>query len=336
MRYIFALILFLTSQQLCAAELEERRIFAGSQGAKTIKILSNTDTEIFAPVIEAFLEANPDLNVDYSVANSSDVHSLVVENNEQYDIAISSAMDLQFKLANDGYAVQVSEIGHPDWAQWRASMFGFTMEPAVILLNKQAFDGQKLPQTRQELIVALRSAPDKFRGKIGTYDIRTSGLGYMLATLDARSSESYWRLIEGFGNLNAEMYCCSGAMIDDLLSGKLHVAYNVLGSYAQARKNGDDMMEIITPSDFNAIMMRTALIVSGSKNQEEAKRFLSFLLSAAWTRDTSHEARLRPINSADPDEVQQIIKLEPGLIVHLDKLKRESFLREWSDAILRE
>lgn len=41
-------------------------------------------------------------------------------------------MDLQVKLANDGYVQQASITarGLPDWAIWRNEILGFTPEPA--------------------------------------------------------------------------------------------------------------------------------------------------------------------------------------------------------------
>lgn len=47
----------------------------------------------------------------------------------------------------------------------------------------------------------LRQHPQVFRGRIGTYDVRQSGLGYLFATQDTRASEIYWRLTEVMGGL---------------------------------------------------------------------------------------------------------------------------------------
>ena len=82
-------------------------------------------------------------------------------------------------------------------------MFAFTSEPAAIVINRAAFEGLPIPETRQELIEALRARPDVFRGRIGTYDVRQSGLGYLFATQDARASETFWRLMEVMGGFDA-------------------------------------------------------------------------------------------------------------------------------------
>ena len=91
-----------------------------------------------------------------------------------YDIAISSAMDLQTKLANDGLALAHSSVATtllPDWGKWHDYIFAFTQEPATIVISTKAFGDLPLPKTRQDLISILREHPDRFRGRVGTYDV---------------------------------------------------------------------------------------------------------------------------------------------------------------------
>jgi len=50
---------------------------------------------------------------------------------------------------------KINEIEHPSWAKWRQSLFAFTIEPAAIVLNKNAFKNTIIPKTRQDLIKEL-------------------------------------------------------------------------------------------------------------------------------------------------------------------------------------
>ena len=61
------------------------------------------DLEVFEPYLLAFQAARPDLTIDYTVASSAELHR-AIRNGAVFDLALSSAMDLQFQLANDGYA----------------------------------------------------------------------------------------------------------------------------------------------------------------------------------------------------------------------------------------
>jgi len=332
MRNLVFVILGLWAGAVAATELEDRQVFHGEDGA-TLRVLSSTDTDIFAPILEGFIARNPAVSVDYAVAGSADMVNLIADCPDCFDVVISSAMDLQLKLANDGLARRMDGLAQGA-SHWRQSVFGFTLEPATVVLNRAAFAGRDLPATRQALIEALRADPEYFRGRLGTYDVRLSGLGYLFATQDARTSETFWRLMEVFGNLDARLYCCSGDMIDDLASGELYVAYNVLGSYAQTRPDTADKVIIITPEDFATTMMRTALVLDSTDLGDVAEALLSYLTSGAWAAQDRPGFPLPSIGDADA-QVLNVVSLDPGLLVYLDRLKRALFLEAWSSALLR-
>ncbi|MEX0311440.1 MAG: ABC transporter substrate-binding protein [Tateyamaria sp.] len=332
MRNLVSVILCFWAGLVTAAELEDRQTFGRADGV-ILRVLSSTDTDIFAPILEGFMARNPTVSIDYAVAGSADIVTLIADCPDCFDVVISSAMDLQLKLANDGLARRLEGLAEGG-SQWRQSVFGFTLEPATVVLNRAAFAGRNLPATRQELIEALRADPEHFRGRLGTYDVRLSGLGYLFATQDARTSETFWRLMEVFGNLDARLYCCSGDMIDDLASGELFVAYNVLGSYAQTRPETRDNVAIITPEDFATTMMRTALVLDSTKIGDAAEALVAYLTSGAWAAQDRPGYPLPAIGDADA-QVLNVVSLDPGLLVYLDRLKRALFLEAWASALLR-
>ena len=332
MRNFIILILILITSSLSANEWEDKKVFSNGKNTNSLRILSSTDTSFFAPIIKSFLDKYPDVKIEYFVTGTASLDEIFRKSPEQYDLIISSAMDLQLKLVNDGYAKKINQIEHPNWAKWRQSLFAFTIEPAAIVLNKKAFKNIAIPQTRQDLIKELRSRPTFFRNKIGTYDVRKSGLGYLFATQDARTSETFWRLMEVMGGLGTKLYCCSGDMIDDLVSGKIAVAYNVLGSYAEARKKESDEIEIILPADFPTNMMRTALVSNSSSRVKTSEKFVRHLLNTQTEKNNDTAHSLPPL-FLKPG--QQTIILEPALMTYLDKLKRKTFIKEWERAIIQ-
>ena len=335
MRYIITLIIILFSDSLIAVEWEDSKVFNSNDNKNTLRVLSTTDTAVFAPIIENFLTDKPDLSIEYLVASSSDIYGEFQQSSDQYDVVISSAMDLQLKLVNDGLALRSDDLHHPAWAQWRKSLFGFTLEPAAIVVNKAAFNKLPVPKSRQEIIELLRHNPASFAGRVGTYDVRTSGLGYLFATQDARRSETYWRLTEIMGSLDVRLYCCSGEMIEDLAAGKIDILYNVLGSYASARTELADKIDVILPSDFPTTMMRTALISAESNKQATATSFVRYLLSSQWGAADDSGKTLPSLLHATDELQRSAIALEPGLMIFLDRLKRQNFIDEWERAIIQ-
>ncbi len=341
MRNLIILVFILLHQPGIAADqklelLEEKQLFSGSENTKTtLRMLSSTDTDVFAPTIDIFLKDNPSLSIEYLVASSTDIDTLFRQSPGNYDVVISSAMDLQLKLVNDGFAYSIPNIQHPDWAQWRRSLFGFTLEPAGIIFNKEYFENIEIPQSRQQMIRVLREHPELFHGKLATYDVRLSGLGYLFATQDARDSETYWRLMEVFGNLDTRLYCCSGEMIDDLASGKVVIAYNVLTSYAKARLDVFDSIDWILPNDYTNVMMRTAMVSADSKKIKAATAFMRYLTTQAMQTTASDKTPLPPLQSESSDFQNSVIPLDPGLMIFLDQLKRRTFINAWENAVIQ-
>lgn len=331
MRILVVLILCAVAGVAQAQDWEDRRLFGAAPAGTSLRVLSSTDTDLFAPLIDAIVQANPGLGIEYLVTNTADIDRRMRDTPDAFDIVISSAMDLQLKLANDGYARAVEDLAMPGWAQWRRSLFAFTAEPAAIVVNRAAFDGLEIPRSRQDLIEVLRAWPNRFDGKVGTYDVRASGLGYLFATQDARASETFWRLMEVMGGLGVKLYCCSGEMIDDLITGEIAVAYNVLGSYAGARTREDSRIEVVLPHDFRTTMMRTVLISRTTQHPEAAETFLRGLLAYQSAAD----GRVHPLPPLLADPFQGAIPLEPALMTFLDTLKRKKFLDEWEDALIQ-
>lgn len=335
MRYLLSLIALIFPALLHAQVWEDQQRFNGRNGGDVLRVLSSTDTSFFAPIIEQYLESYPDIDVEYLVTGTADVNHIFRSSPDAFDVVISSAMDLQFKLANDGYALQISDIQSPEWAQWRQSLFAFTTEPAAIVINRAAFEGHAIPKTRQELIEALRARPLTFRNRLGTYDVRQSGLGYLFATQDARVSETYWRLMEVMGGLGTGLYCCSDDMIDHLASGEIAVAYNVLGSYALARTDVADKIKVILPADFPTTMMRTVLVSDLTQQKPAAIAFLRHLISRPEHPNTKGVFPMPSLSSNSDDSTRSTIPLEPALMTYLDKLKRQKFIAAWESAIIQ-
>ncbi len=332
-----AVVLSLWAALAGALEVEEHRRYEGT-GERVLRIVSTADLDVFTPFLEAFHAANPAITIDYTVAPSADL-SRAIREGARFDLAISSAMDLQFQLVNDGYAQthrSAATEALPDWARWRDLIFAFTTEPAVVVISAERFAGLPVPATRQELIALLRDNPDRFRGAVGTYDVRESGLGYLFATQEARATDAYWRLSEVMGRLDPELYCCSSQMIDDVASGRLAVAYNVLGSYAAERVASDSggRIRILRMNDFSNVILRTAVIPAAATEVQAAGRFIDTLL-ATGLRDGPGGWPLPPLGetAAGAGAGFGPIRLGPALMVYLDPLNRRAFLDEWENAI---
>ena len=319
---------------------EETQFPATGVEAQVLSILSTTDTSILRPVILGFQTRNPSVSVRYTVANSQEVYAAIHDEEARYDLVISSAMDLQMKLANDGYAARYRSTltdAMPDWAHWQDRLFAFAQENVVLIASRAGLNGLPLPQTRRDLIELLRNNPDVFRGRIGTYNPETSGAGYLFATQDARQSESFWRLAEVMGGLSPRLYTSSNDMITDLKHGRLVLAYNVLGSYAGPRLADDPDATVVELEDYTLTLLRTGLVPVNAAAPHLGGAFLDYMLGTEGRSLVRDKAGLPPIDEKALAEGPHLrpMRLDPGLLVFLDRIKRRAFLDEWSSALVQ-
>ena len=161
---------FILTGSAFSYEIEDKKFYKGNQNEELLRIISTADITAFEPIIMAFQKEFQDIDIDYVVASSSEIMKAIYIENTKFDLVISSAMDLQTKLANDGLAqtyksIEVEKL--PVWAQWRGQVFGFTQEPAVMVISKQHYGDLPLPKTRDQFVALLRQNPDKLGAELG-------------------------------------------------------------------------------------------------------------------------------------------------------------------------
>jgi two-component system sensor histidine kinase TctE len=315
-----------------------------------LHIAGTTDTGLFAPFITTFQGANPTIAVIYLEVDSIALYEDFLAGSLpiQPDLLISSASDLQLKLANDGHALAHPTIWReelPAWARWRDEVFGFTYEPAVIIYNPDWLPPGTQPRSHLELAELLETQTDRFRGRVATYDIARSGVGYLLASQDQQISSQFWRLAAAFGRAGAWLSDSSPAILDRVAAGELALGYNVLGSYAFARQAAGARIGIIVPDDYVLVLTRAMLIPRRAASADLARAFVDFALSPAGQAVATGRSALGAIMPDTPgywtqDRIAalgqgaiQPIALAPVLMVALDPQRRSRFLSTWREIV---
>lgn len=340
MRQILAAIILIALQGTAAAafEVEKEQVFGAEDGAE-IRVISTTDLESISGVMQDFADANPGRRIRYLQASSMELFRAVHEEQAAFDLVMSSAMDLQMKLANDGFAASVQPRlnGLPAWAQWRDQLFGVALEPVLTLASRKAIADLPVPRTRRDLIAMLRENPERFDRRIASYDPKTSGVGYFLISQDSQQSDGFWRLAEVMGRLNARLFCCSGEMIDELRAGQVAIAYNVVASYAARYAPDDPDLVRLALEDYTFAIIRSALVPHNAPNPEGGTALLSYLLSdgAQQVVAAASGVALIPGTGAEPSVYMRPIRLDTGLLVYDDRLRRAGLLAEWNAAMVQ-
>lgn len=351
-RLILALLLLLPAP--ARAEVFRFPAPSGNSGAE-MTIYSTLDERLAAPLIAAFQAQNPDVAVIYEDLLADQIKSRVTTETTAggptADFLFSSAMDLQMKLANDGYArpVRLAEAANwPDWANWRDTAYAMTFEPAVLVYHRPSFpDGP--PQSRLALLDWLRSrpaqdGPAQDAPRIGTYDITRSAVGYLYMARDEEHFPDIWTLVRAMADAGLETYPTSQDIIDRVADGRLLIGYNILGSYAadQARSLPD--LGLVLLRDYTVVISRVAMVPRAARNPDLGERFLAFLMSRDGQELLARKLRLPAVSLevADADSARAMqavlgaqlrpVPVSPGLMVYLDQAKRRRLLARWEDA----
>jgi iron(III) transport system substrate-binding protein len=350
-REILSLLMTLA---LGEARAETRYEFPAKIGpAVNMFIEASGDIAAIQPLIEDFQSANPDYAITYVDYLTNDLYERLLvtcmKGLGTADIVFSSSVDHIVKLANDGCAqphISPETQKTPEYARWRDDVFGFTFEPAVIVYNRNLVPQGDVPHTRDALVDLLRDKSEVYSGRIGTYDIARSGIGYLFAFHDAQQSSAFGRIMEGFGRASAKLYCCTGELLTDIESGKLLIGYNLLGSYAYARFKSGAPIGIVLPSDYSLVLSRAAFVPANAPTPDAGKRFLDYLLSARGQNIVAEKSFYFAHGRKLPDGVDagdrdlqsgtyRPIPIGPALLAVTDKHKRARLLMEWGNALAR-
>lgn len=319
------------------------------QARETLVIHGSTDIGPFSPILEVFADQAEGLRIRYEQRSTNDIYVLAAQacaaGRASADLLISSSIDQQVRLVNDGCAQPhrpAAAGAVPAWANWRNEVFGLTLEPAVIVYNRDLVPPDEAPHSRFDLIDLLRPSESAYAGRIATYDIEQSGLGYLFAFADSLQATTFGRLIEAFGRNRVVATCCSAEIIDGVAGGEYLLAYNMLGSHALARAGTDPRIGVIAPSDYTLLLSRAALIPRAAAVPDAAKSFIDYALSGAGRRLLAEASLIVAFDDEPEGDIAVIrasssslrpIEFTPALLVGLDRHKRRLFLDLWKSGI---
>ncbi|WP_238264396.1 ABC transporter substrate-binding protein [Cupriavidus pauculus] len=335
-------------------------VIAGARREGSVTVYASTDLEVVQPLIDGFEARYPGVQVRYQDLNTLELHERFLAETAQItappardaalaDVLWSTAMDLQIKLVNDGYALRYQSperSGLPSWAVWRDEAWGTTFEPAVIVYNRKHFASTHMPGSRSGLARLLQERAPQWRGKVVTYDVERSGVGYLLAQQDARMGSEFWYLAQALGRAGVRLSASTADMVERIASGELVLGYNLLGSYALSLMERGADIGVIAPRDYTLVMSRVAFIARHAPRPNAARLWLDYLLSrdgqSLLGQSTSQLYTIR----TDTDSAHTAnalaerlgyalkpISVGPGLLAAQDALRKKAFLARWRQAL---
>ena len=162
-------LVFLGGAAVCEPVPEATKSYGPVQAEVQLTVRGTTDIALFEPVLQLFVAHSDGIRIDYEQWASNDLY-LAAEtdcqsNSVAADLIVSSSIDQQLKLANDGCAASYRSAETAKLStvsNWRDEVFGITWEPAVIVYNKNTIGDAQAPRSRFDLIDLLRPEDSAF------------------------------------------------------------------------------------------------------------------------------------------------------------------------------
>lgn len=316
------------------------------------KVVVYSVTSAVPLLLEDFQKLYPGVKLEYHALDTTPLYDRIVSESatgSTADVAWSSAMDLQIKLVNDGYAqayVSPEASNLPGWAIWRNEAYGTTSEPVGLVYNKRLLAPEEVPQDRAALIRLLKSQPARFNNKVVAFDPEKSGLGYMLATQDMSvSRDNFLSLAKTLGQVKVRPGSGSGAMFTLLGSGECIIGYNLLGSYAAGRAKKDlPELGVLLPKDYTLVVSRIMFITRKASHPNAARLWFDYVLSrrgqeiiaksdlGSIRTDVEGEMTLASLGRQLGNAVKPI-PVGPDLLKFLEPAKRSEFMDQWKQSL---
>ena len=305
-------------------------------------------------MIVGFQKANPDVAVRYEDMLTGEIYDRIVEETDAgeqtADFAFSSAMDLQVKLANDGYAQRsdlpmsapLAALGQ--LAQHRLCA---DLRAGGLRLSQAELRRARSRPRRGPSSSTISSAKGE-RGLWPDRHLRHRALRRRLHVHVARPGAVRRHLVGGpaMGAAGVKLYSTSSAILERVADGRFVLGYNILGSYAAdwaARAPGCRHRPAAgtIPSSCRASAWcrrrpprrTSAGAIWNSSCRRKARR--------SW-RANCRSPRVSPDVAGDntANTMQEVlgaqlrpVPVSPGLMVYLDQVKRARLIARWNEVL---
>ena len=329
-----------------------QRIVEAAKREGRLVVYSVLSNKAAQPLVDDFRKLYPEIEVAYDgEKGSNEIDDLyradVTAGKDSADIMWSSAMDLQMRLVEEGRAATYvsPETQHlPRWASYGGKAYGTTFEPVVFVYNKKLLKEEDLPRDHATLASMLAQRAGIFKGKVTSFDIEKSGVGYLFAAQDGRRFAGLDGLLKEFGRLNYQPSGGTGVMLQKVASGEYLLGYNIMGAYALVRGKKDlPDLGVVFPQDYTLILSRVMFISKEAKHPNAAKLWTDYMLSARGQKvigdalelyavrdDIDAKYTARELNrvlgkSATP------IPIGPEIVEDLAPSRHAAFIRRWKE-----
>jgi iron(III) transport system substrate-binding protein len=251
-----------------------------------LTIYGNPPEPYFKPVVSAFQQQYPWINVQYSDLGDNQVFSKYESEHGQgaqsADILIASAPTLWVQAAQNGVIRDVTPLGlsgFPSFTRQGPGLFVMSPEPILSAYNEKLLQPSQVPHTYAQLVQDVKANPGTYR--LVSYPV-TNPLAYgaIYGLIHLLGAKTAWQELSVLGP-NTKLFDAGLDGLQYMLQGGASVGYISSGLAQGVLKNFQGLANYTFMQDATPLVPRGIAVTQGSQSPASAQLFLDFVLSNA-------------------------------------------------------
>lgn len=271
-------------------------IVAAAQREGSLLIYSIMSPENWRPVIQGFNARYPGIRVEtLDLPNTRDVFERYLAerstNSRTGDLLATAEPAGWIELSRRGEVLEYKSPEDEAWPAWGKPLPGVytcSSDPLVFIYNKMLVPEAQAPKTFAEFVERARANARTWRGKITSYGVHNSGLGYSGNYAFARKhGDQAWQWFQQLAELQPRWERSGGPMTEKVTSGEYVMGWFVSAITFLPRLNDPARARILGWNfigDGQPVVLRGVAVPKGSRNPNAAKLMLDYIASADGQR----------------------------------------------------
>lgn len=271
-------------------------IVAAAQREGSLLIYSIMSPENWRPVIQGFNQRYPGIRVEtLDLPNTRDVFERYLAerstNSRTGDLLATAEPAGWIELSRRGEVLEYKSAEDDAWPAWGKPLPGVytcSSDPLVFIYNKMLVPEAQAPKTFAEFVERARANARTWRGKITSYGVHNSGLGYSGNYAFARKhGDQAWQWFQQLAELQPRWERSGGPMTEKVTSGEYVMGWFVSAITFLPRLNDPARARILGWNfigDGQPVVLRGVAVPKGSRNPNAAKLMLDYIASAEGQR----------------------------------------------------
>lgn len=312
-------------------------VMADKKDAGELVLYSPAPEDLLNAVVQEFQDKTG-IKVELVQAGSGELLTRVKSesNNPMADVVYGCGAEAAeaYKEYFAPYQSPEAEAIREDYKSEDGSWTGAFVSPTIIMYNKNLVAEDEVPTGWSDLI------DEKWKGQMAFADPAISGssfttLSILLTAMD--EGDGGWDYIRGFvKNLDGNILNSSGAPIKGVADGEYAMCITQEQGALEYTLAGAENVGIVYPEEGTAAIPSAVSIVKGSPNEENAKKFVDFVLSEEMQQKVP-EYRYHMVRE-DVEENGEFAPLSEIKMLDFDFMKaseeKDNYVKQWNDIVI--